>query len=263
MATNTTLIEKREELKRRLIAGEYKTLVDVFLNWVNRVIQKITRRPKPLPLWLITIILSLVVNFIVFMASYLTGGLIGIRNSVESFGLGYGLGILTTISTYVFSIATIIVINQSIRRIFVLWRDDILDATESVPSLQAFEDWVENTCNRRLHFLVSIFLCSFFVLVALALTSTLLKLWFSNGFTFGFIILYLINGGLCYQLVMVVLLPTMLHRYDLNLFAADPASSELLSRLSSELIFFVYFISFYSAFFSLAFVALFRLTEVA
>jgi len=253
MTTDTALIEKREELKRRLAAGEYKTLVDVFLAWTNRVIQRIARQTKPLPLWLITIILILVLVLITFGAIYITGGLTSIRNIAELFGygLGYGLGVLSLSSIGVLSISTVIIINQFIGRIIVLWRDDILDATESVPSLQAFEDWLEKVCNRRLHLLVAIFGCLFFVLVAAALASTLFGVFISNGFTFGIIFVYLIGGAIFYQTTMVILLTTMLRRYDLKLFVADPATSELVSRLSGELAFFVYFLAFSSAIFTL------------
>jgi len=256
MITDSLLIEKREELKRRLASGEYKTLIDVFLEWFDRLIRKITRQTKLLPLWLITVILSLVDNLIVFGAIYIAGGLTSIRNVAELYGLGYGLGVLTMISGSVLAIATVIVINQSIRRIFVLWRDDILDATKSATSLQAFEDWLEKTCNRRLHFLVTILGGLFFGLILLALSTTVMPTLISNGFTFGIIIACLIFGSFDYQFAMVILLPMMLRRYDLKLFAADPATSELLSRLSGELGFFVYFIAFFSALVTLAFAAL-------
>ncbi len=50
---------------------------------------------------------------------------------------------------------------------------------------------------------------------------------------------------------MGILLAMMLRRYDLKLFAADPATSELVSRLSGELAIYVYIISFYFAIFTL------------
>jgi hypothetical protein len=256
MTINITLTEKREELKRRLTAGEYKTLVDVFLAWTNRVIQKTTRRSKSLPLWLMTVILSFVINFIAFGASYVSGGLTGIRNAAESYGLGYGLGILLMISVGVLTISTVIVINQSIGRVFILWRDDILDATESATSLHDFEDWLKKACNRRLHFLGTIFGGLFIGLGGAAFSSTLVGAFISNGFTVAIIILCLIIAVFLYQLSIVILLPTMLRRYDLKLFAADPATSELLSRLSGELGFFVYFIAFFSALMTLGLVAL-------
>ncbi len=257
MATNAALIEKREELKRRLAAGEYKTLVDVFLAWTNRVIQKIARQSKPLPLWLMTVFLSLIIFLITYAAIYITGDLSNFRIVAETFGLGYGLGVLSLISIGVLTIATVIVINQSIHRIIVLWRDDILDATESVTSLQEFEDWLGKACNLRLHFLATIF-CNLLVssIMVSITSSTLLGVFPGYGYTFWIIVVNMFTAALLYQFLVVILLPTILPRYDLKLFAADPATSELLSRLSSELSFFVYFIAFYSALATLLNVAL-------
>jgi len=262
MTTDTVLIEKREELKRRLAAGEYKTLVDVFLAWTNRVIQKLTRQTKPLPLWLMTVFLSLTISLIAFGASYVVGDLTNFRNVAETFGFGYGLGVLLLISIVALTIATVIVINQSIRRIFVLWRDDILDASESVTSLQEFEDWLGKACNLRLHFLVAIFGGLLGGLFGVASISTLLGAFVGYATTFGFIILNMFSAAFYYQLAMVILLPMILRRYDLKLFAADPATSELLSRLSGELGFFVYFIAFFSALITLAMTTLIRGSQV-
>jgi hypothetical protein len=252
VTTDTALIEKREELKRRLAAGEYKTLIDIFLEWFDRLIQKITRRSKPLPLWLITVTLSLVLALLGFAITFISGDFTNFRNVAESFGLGYGLGVLSIISLGVLNIATVIVINQSIGRIFVLWRDDILDATESIRSLQEFEDWLEKACNLRLHFLVTIFGGLLLGLSSMALYDTLLGAFVGYGFTFALIIVNVFTAAFFYQFSIVILLPTILRRYDLRLFAADPATSELLARLSGELAFFVYFIAVYSALFTLA-----------
>jgi hypothetical protein len=252
MTTDTALIEKREELKRRLAAGEYKTLVDVFLAWVNRVIQKNTRQTKPLPLWLMTVFLSLVLSLNLFGAVYVAGDFIIIGKVAELYGLEYGIGALLMISATLLTLTTIIVINQSIHRVIVLWRDDILDATESVTSLQKFEDWLEKTCNLRMHFLMAIFgglLLSLFMVASL---NIMLGVFVGYGFTFGITIGNMCGSVLFYQFAMVILLPRILHRYDLKLFAADPATSELLSRLSGELSFFVYFIAGYSALITLA-----------
>src|SRR4030095_12193913 len=87
MTTDTTLIEKREELKRRLAAGEYKTLVDIFLEWFDRLLRKITRRSKPLPIWLITIVLILFLELIGFTATYVSGDLIMLRNLTQPYGV--------------------------------------------------------------------------------------------------------------------------------------------------------------------------------
>jgi hypothetical protein len=196
--------------------------------------------------------LSLVLALLGFAITFISGDFTNFRNVAESFGLGYGLGVLSIISLGVLNIATVIVINQSIGRIFVLWRDDILDATESIRSLQEFEDWLEKACNLRLHFLVTIFGGLLLGLSSMALYDTLLGAFVGYGFTFALIIVNVFTAAFFYQFSIVILLPTILRRYDLRLFAADPATSELLARLSGELAFFVYFIAVYSALFTLA-----------
>jgi ABC-type multidrug transport system fused ATPase/permease subunit len=50
-----------------------------------------------------------------------------------------------------------------------------------------------------------------------------------------------------YELFVVGLLSVGLRRYDLKLFAADPAGSELISRLSSELTYGVYLVAAFAA----------------
>ena len=256
MTTDAALIEKRDELKRRLEAGEYKTLVDVFLAWINRVIQRILRRNKPLPPWLITVILGLVVNLILFGGRYVDGGLTGIRNIAKPYGVGYGSGVLLDFSLAVLTIITVISINHSIDRFIILWRDEMLDATVSVSSLQEFEDWLGTACNLRLHFLVTIFGGLLIALLVTALISVRLGAFVGYGTTFGYIIINMFTAAFFYEGFIVILLPVMLRKYELKLFAADPATSELISHLSSELSFFVYFVAVYSTIFSLVIGAL-------
>ena len=256
MATDKILIEKREELKRRLAVGEYKTLVDIFLEWFNRLTQKITRRSKPLPLWLSMVILSLGVILIGIAPTLITGDRIIFHYVAESFGLGYVLGILSMILIVGFGIVTVFVINQAIGRIFILWRDDILDATESLSSLYDYEDWLKKICNLRLHFLTMIVVGLFVGIFAATSPDLLFGGFIGGAFIFWIIILNMLNGAFFYQGFIVLLLPAMLRRYDLKLFAADPATSELLSRLSGKLGFFVYFVAVYSAFSTLVMIAL-------
>lgn len=258
MATDIALIEKREELKRRLSAGEYKTLVDVSLEWFDRLLRKVTRQHEPYTLWFIAVILILILSMITFAAVYVKGGLTGIREfgKLFGYGLGYGYGILLVTGTVAISVINVIIINQSVSRIFAMWRDDILDSTESLSSVLAFENWLGIVCNRRLHFLVTILVGLFAILLAGALASAELMLMISNGFIFGLILMYLIWGAFIYQFAMAILLSAILLHYHLKLFAADPASSELLSRLSGELSFFVYFVAFVSVFISLVFIAM-------
>jgi hypothetical protein len=122
--------------------------------------------------------------------------------------------------------------------------------------LQAFEDWLEKVCNRRLHFHVTFFGGLLLGLLVVSMMGVEQGKFFGYGYTFAQVILAMITVAFFYQGFVVIPLPAMLRRYDLKLFAADPATSELLARLSGELSTFVYFIAFYSAMATLTIVAL-------
>jgi Arc/MetJ-type ribon-helix-helix transcriptional regulator len=47
MSEGANLADGREELKRQLAAGEYASSIDVILEGVGRILQKLTRRTKP------------------------------------------------------------------------------------------------------------------------------------------------------------------------------------------------------------------------
>ncbi len=251
MANNLTLIKKREELKRRLTVGECKTMVDVFLAGADRLLQKITRRNKLLPIWFMMVILVVALTLIIFAMIYLAGELTTTRNFMRAFGYSYELGVLIMlILPGVLNIIGLVLINQNIGRIFALWRNEILDATESAASLEQFEDWLEKVCNRRLNLLFAIvvgFLCGFYMVVSI----THFGIFIGYGLAVTIIFLLMLGFAFIYLFFMVILLSARLRRYNLSLFAADPANSELVSRLSGELSFFIYFYAVYAAYLTL------------
>jgi len=248
MSTDTALIEKREELKRRLAAGEYKTLVDVFLEKFDLLLRKITRQTKPYPIWYITAILSLAVILMHFASIYISGIEIFVRNFYEPYGPG---GIFATIITEVLAVTSVVVINQYVHTIFTFWRKDVIDATESEVSLDEFDHWLATVCNWRWHLLVIIIgaLSGSLYLV----TSIAAKLGLSPNIP-SFIVLFtigLFSWAFLYLLLVILFLSLRLRSYDLRLFAADPSSSELVLRLSGELSLIVYFVAVYAAFWTL------------
>jgi hypothetical protein len=119
MTTDTTLIEKREELKRRLVAGEYKTLVDIFLEWLDRLIRKIVRRPEPLPIWLVGLVLYVVITLISTGITYISGDWSNFRLVAESYGLGFEIGFLISQLDDILFIVSTLVINQYLKKLMV------------------------------------------------------------------------------------------------------------------------------------------------
>lgn len=243
MTTDTALIEKREELKRRLAAGEYKTLVDIVLEWFDSLVRKITRRPKPLPTWLIMLILSLSLTLIGVAIVFFSGDKAFLINLTTASG---GLGILTVFSGPVIAIATAIAMNQYIKRIFVLWHDEVLNATESMASLDNFEYWLKSTCNWRLHLLVTIIAVIILSPNGTFLIKTQLGISVGYGLIISLFIISMFAYAFLYLFLMIILLSARLRQYDLNLFSADPSSSEIISRLSIELGWVIYIVAIYA-----------------
>jgi len=242
LTSDTALIEKREELKRRLAAGEYKTLVDIFLEWFDRLLRKIFRRTKPLPIWLTATLLSLSLILIGFVIVYLSGDITLLINLISASG---GLGTLTIISGAFISITSAVIMNQYIRRIFSFWHNEILDQTESMASLVDFEDWLQKTCNWRLHLLVTIIAVLVLTPNGILMVNNQSGISAGYGLIFSMLIWSVFLYVFFYQFLMAIFLSARIRRYDLKLFAADPSSSEIMSRLSSELSWVIYLVAVY------------------
>jgi hypothetical protein len=244
MIRDTALIEKREELKRRLTAGEYKTLVDVFLKWFDKQFQKITRQPKPLSIWAITIILTAAINLIGFIAVNVIDDTVFVLEFLRSNEI---LGLLTVILASFLAIASAIVINQYVNRIFIFWSDNVFDLIESVDSLMRFEDWLQRVSNRKLHLFVTIAGGIIAGGGMSFLISERVGVFIGYATTFTNIAVSMFSAAFVHLLFMVVFLSASLQHYDIKLFGTDPSSSKIVYRLSNELSFVSFLVAIYAA----------------
>lgn len=242
MSTDTALIEKREELKRRLATGEYKTPVDVFLAWLDRLIGKIIRRSEPLPIWLVTTILTIALAVFSFAMLYASGDLTNYRETAEHNRLGYEFGILFHILGFPLPIISAIVFNKYVGNILVFWRENVLDIFETKADLEDFQDWLNRVCNRRL---ILLFLLIFGTYSFIYVMFFVPKNGYGSAFAFTIAACFLF--ALLYLFFMTIVLSARLRRYDLKLFVADPGNSQIIPRLSSQLNFVVYFVAIFAA----------------
>src|SRR4026209_2843935 len=153
MSTDTALIEKREELKRRLAAGEYKTLVDVLFDGIGRIIQKITRYPQPISHWVSSTILYLIFLLIPVILDRLGNPLLFTRPTATPFP---GLFLLRILLGYS-NIAIMVAANIYVHRVFATFHAGVLDNIESIVTIDDFEHWLSSVCNRKSHFIMSVF----------------------------------------------------------------------------------------------------------
>ena len=246
MATDTALIEKREELKRRLAAGEYKTLVDVLFDWMSKVIQKIIRSPHLISPWVSSIVLTSLMSFPIIAALYLMGDAPDFARQLAKFPQGaFALVMLLMYLTSLLMVAG----NLHVHRAFETFYESVLDATETVATLDDFANWLASICNRKLHFVVSLvggMLSGIYVVY-------IYKITFHQSFPvtidIGFVLFYIVLFIFLYLLVDMAVLSARVGQYHLKLHTADPGNSEVISRLARLFSNLVYLAAIYAAFF--------------
>jgi len=246
MTTDTALIEKRQELKRRLAAGEYKTLVDVLFDWMSRVIQKITRSPHPVSPWINGTILFSLVMLPAFTALLFMGDVPAFIILMAAFP--QGTLPLIVLLVYLNSLV-MIVGNLFIHRVFTTFHDSVLDAIESIATLDDFENWLTSVCNRKLHFIVSLVggvLGGSYVVYIYSIT---FGLFLPVSLAIGFLVVYTFIFIFLYLLLFMAVLSARLGRYHVKLYTADPGNSEILGQLANLFSNLVYLVAIYAAFF--------------
>jgi ABC-type multidrug transport system fused ATPase/permease subunit len=249
MAIDKALIEKREELKHRLDSGEYKTLVDAVLEFTDRTMRKLVKRSKPIPIWFNTLILVLVTSLLIIAGPSLDGQTgISLPDFFELLGVDFWQGILLIVMNLILVVVGPVIINAYIGRIMTLWRNHVVDSTESVESLKEFTHWLGMVSNRRLQLLLTIVVALIQSFSGIEVMSYQMGIFLGYGWVVSFFFLNLFGFTVPYLFYAIILLSANIHRYELNLFAADPASSELISRLADAFGIFVYYVGGYATF---------------
>ena len=73
MAEDNTLLEERQELRHQLLSGECRTLIDVLLDAVGRLVQGLTGSAAPPPFWYSALVIALITMSIGPLISLLLG----------------------------------------------------------------------------------------------------------------------------------------------------------------------------------------------
>jgi len=250
MTTDTTLIEKREELKRRLAVGEYKTLVDVLLDGLGRIIQKITRYQRPISHWVSSSILFLIILLIHATLVRLGEPILFSRPTATPFP---GLFLLRILLGYS-NIAIMVAANIYLHRVFATFHEDVLDNIESVVTIDDFEHWLTSVCNRKSHFIMSVFggaLLGAYLIFIMDAARIIIPL----GTAIDTLLSSIFSLAFIYLLIYMVVLSARIGSYHLKLYIANPGSSEVVSKIAGLLSDFLYLVAMYAAFITL-FVAL-------
>jgi len=229
MEIDLELNEKRLEVKNEITAGLNKTPMAILFNSTGKLIQKITRYPKPLPLIYSAAVLAptilipwLLVTLLFRGTEMLTRlGLFPTIILVEDFFLGVFL--------------TYFNVNRVLRGI----RDTLVDSILSTKDLSDLQNWLSLGWSSRkiklLYWCLFLSLFSAFVYVSMREADL-----FGFGMTAFFLVSGFLGGISFYYAPLIMLLPVRLGNYGFALYENDPSRSEVVSNISGILNRFIY-----------------------
>ena len=222
MVEGANLTEHREELKRQLAAGEYKSSVDVILGPVGWILQKLTRREKPTASWISALVIALLVSLIAYVSSLLTGDVSRYGYRTIAFG-----GVL------IFS--NLIIAKSAFDRTFATLQDKLLDGLESSAGLPGVHSWLAAARDMKRPALLGL-------LIYVANVAFVLRDPIENSadtIVVGGVMLFW-TGFMVYYMFLFVVLPLRLSRCQFKLHTEDPVSTELLTDWSNMMNFAAY-----------------------
>ncbi len=228
MTKGVDLTEGREELKRQLAAGEYKSSIDVILGSVGRILQRLARRTKPPAPWISALAIALLVSLTAYLVSLVTGGVSRYGYRTIVFG-----GVLIFLN--------LILAKTTFDRTFATLQDRLLDGLESNAGLTGLRDWLATAGDAKRPALIGLLIWAAYVVfilpnpienpgpVDLAVVGGVMLLW---------------TGFLIYLMYLFAVLPLRLGRCHFKLHKEDPASTEVLEDWSRMMGFAAYMFAF-------------------
>jgi hypothetical protein len=214
MATETHTTAACEALRRRLASGAYKSSVDVLLETIGRIIQRLTRRSNPPAPLLNALAIALSVALIGLLSSLLAG---------ETMRAGYQTIVFGGVAILIFLAAS----KSAFDRVFTTLRDNILDALESDEGVAGLESWLVAAGDMKNPALVSLALCVLFIIYDLTLAEPIIPP--IDVVVVGIFIL-LFSGFTVYYILLFMTLPSRLSGCQIKLHAEDPASTEVMEH---------------------------------
>lgn len=238
MAGNISIAKRCKELKIELREGNEETLVDVLLRWIGR-----GKPASPLIGTIAFFLLSILIGLIL---AVLLGELDKWQRLIQNLSTSPSLFAWVVFGLFASS-ASMVVANIYFHNIVAVIRDHLLDTIEVQENFNAMKNWVDLLCNKRFAFLTAVIGGVLVSPIVISINNDAAGVFVGIGYT---VLLFLFSAqstlffGFIYGILMFAL---RMNRLELRLFEADPATSEIIARLSGSLNGFVYFVAAYGA----------------
>jgi hypothetical protein len=221
MGEKETLIQRRQALKEQIQQKQFKSLAGVLLEGTERVVRFVTRTRRPISLWYSWAVFTL----LTWVITSLVAIPLSQTRTFESGLIFAGITIIPLASVSIFGAQ---IVHKTLMRVLL---HQVIDAIRTEDDVTGLESWLHKTFAIKTQLL--------FCLPLTLLTSLgFILLWnlvrgTADWGIFVLILMACFQGvtGI-YASVVAMNLPNQVSYYELNLYAADPGSSELIQRLA-------------------------------
>lgn len=218
------ITQRQAELKEKLANGAYPSLATRFLDLSEKLTQKVTRNPSPLPVWykgtVYTLLVWLLALFILVVFPPHT------IPAADIFLAGITIMLVTSVG--------VILTHEMHELLLKTLRYTVVDKIATIDDLEDLDKWLFRVLNVRKQLFFSFIIALFVVPPANFLWNQIRGGATLDTMLVGFIIVMQGSLGI-YVFAAVFMAPGQLLRYQFNIYSLDPASSELIQRLSGAL----------------------------
>jgi len=244
MAKIKELLKRQEDIKRKIGNGDYKTLADIILDRVGRLVRMITRTQKTISPCFSACILGLFVGLFITGIALLLGDSVSLElflAGIWGIALGTLLVFLTTVNGKV---------------VYGTFSRYLVDSFLSLEELNDAESKTAAMFGVKRQMSVSLLIG-----IIAGLSGVLIWMLYKGEFPgisslIGAIVVGFLGGTAVYWVIPLMILPHQLSKYNLKLYAADPSNSEVIDRISDMLNFIVFMGAIVSAFLTAGLVVL-------
>lgn len=228
--TNGDLESERQRLKGKLANGEYRPSLDIVLDGIGCLVQKVSGGSKPAPFWYGAAVIALGLLAISFWTSILFGEFYRVR--LERIPSEIALGLLT--------FTGISVLKALLSATFSSWRNELIDALERCEDLADIQLWFESVCDIKKQLLIGLLIGLPFGIYAVIFVSKVRGGFIGVGPAILDIALSVLVFLGLYYVVLFINLPVRVRRYHFGLFIVDPRRSRTIQQLSRMFFNYVY-----------------------
>ena len=217
---------EREQLIEQLRAGKYKSSIDLILDSIGSIIQKLFRRDNPPLPWVNAITIAVSISLIAYLSSLLADD----NTEGAYLTIVFGSGLI---------FVNLIIAELAFRRTNKSLAEKLLGNLETNQGIRSVAGWLKSAGNFRWPTLIGfIIYITYIAFILPGPTSTPSDILIIEAVIGG--VLLFLSGFIIYYMCLFVILPLRLSRCQIRLHREDPVSTEVLGDWSKMISFAAY-----------------------